>query len=96
VSYKPKPLDTTKIQLNEDLQGLLELLAKNAHDNWASQRIREGWSYGSNRNSHKKEHPCLVPYEQLSEVQKEYDRRAAGETIKALLMLGYHITKKNE
>ena len=66
---------------------------KNAHDNWALQRINEGWTYGSARNDNTKKHPCLVPYEDLPDSEKEYDRKAAMETLKAIVALGYRITK---
>lgn len=93
MSYQPQPMDTSKVVLARELQALTELLAKNAHDNWARQRMSEGWRYGAKRDDAKKEHPCLVPYEQLSESEKEYDRKTAMETIKSIQALGYRIMK---
>lgn len=93
MTYQPKALDTTKIQVEESLKDLIELLARNNHDNWAKQRIDEGWTAGSRRDDEKKEHPCLVPYEDLPETEKNYDRVSAIETIKAILSLGYSIHK---
>lgn len=49
-------------------------MAKNVHEVWAQNRINEGWKYGDKRNDELKQHPCLVPYEELSEVEKDYDR----------------------
>ena len=72
---------------------LLEELAKNVHDQWAKGRIAEGWTYGPERNDALKQTPCLVPYEQLPEIEKEYDRNTALQTIKFLLEKGYKITK---
>ena len=72
---------------------LLEELAKNVHDQWAKGRIGEGWTYGPERNDALKQTPCLVPYEQLPEIEKEYDRNTALQTIKFLLEKGYKITK---
>lgn len=72
---------------------LLEELAKNVHDQWAKGRISEGWTYGPERNDALKQTPCLVPYEQLPEIEKEYDRNTALQTIKFLLEKGYKITK---
>jgi class 3 adenylate cyclase len=89
VDYKPAPIDTFRINLSQEISELRELLAKNAHENWAKLRIEEGWHYGSERNDMRKEHPGLVPYEQLSESEKEYDRQSALETIKTLLAMGY-------
>ena len=91
--YKPQPIDTDNIQLPEDIVALGELIAKNVHEVWSSGRIAEGWTYGPVRNDAKKETPCLVPYEDLPEVEKEYDRRTAFGTLKTLVALGYRIVK---
>lgn len=90
--YEPKPIDTSGILLNEDLIKLTEELARNTHEVWAKERIAQGWKYGPERNDRKKETPCLVPYEELSDSEKEFDRNTATETIKLLLKLGYKIT----
>jgi hypothetical protein len=71
---------------------ITELLAKNTHEVWAQQRLAEGWTYGKERNDERKEHPCLVPYEDLPESEKEYDRNTALETVRFLLYSGYEIT----
>lgn len=92
--YTPKPIDTSKIILPDDLLNLTEKIAENVHDVWAEERIRSGWTYGPNRNDEKKENPCLVPYNELPESEKEYDRNTALETIKMILSLGYEIIKK--
>lgn len=87
--YIPNPLDTSKIQLSDELLRLAELFAENAHDVWAKDRFAEGWQYGPTRDDQKKEHPCLVPYSELPAGEKRYDRGAALETIKTLISLGY-------
>ena len=92
--YVPKPIDTSMINLSENIILLTELLAKNIHDNWALQRIYDGWTYGSVRDDKKKHHPCLIEYSDLPEQEKEYDRKTAVETIKLLISLGYEIRKK--
>ncbi len=93
MSYQPQPIDTSSIQLPAELLELTELLAKNSHDNWASQRIADGWTCGPRRDDALKQHPDLVPYEDLSDAEKEYDRLAAMETIKAIILLGYRISR---
>jgi len=93
MSYKPDPIDTSQVTLNDDIEELTELLAKNTHDNWARQRMLEGWHFGPQRDDARKEHPCLVPYEQLADSEKEYDRKSAMETLKAIIALGYRIVK---
>lgn len=92
-SYVPQPLDTQEIELPSWIMDLVELLAKNAHDVWALERISQGWMYGSNRCDIRKEHPCLVHYNELPEAEKEYDRKLAIYTLKAVLALGYRIGK---
>ncbi|MDO5328985.1 MAG: RyR domain-containing protein [Coriobacteriia bacterium] len=91
MTYKPKPVKTNNIKLPKSLDCLVEKIAQNVHDNWAKARIDEGWTYGPARNDEKKETPCLVPYEELSESEKEYDRKTALETIKLIIKLGYTI-----
>lgn len=92
--YIPKPVDTAGIELPEEILKLTEVIAENVHENWAAARIREGWVYGPVRNDEKKQTPCLVPYEQLPEIEKEYDRNTAFQTLKLLVALGYTIEKK--
>lgn len=91
--YQPKPLDTSAVALPEELVALTEYLAENAHDLWAAQRMADGWQYGPQRDDARKLHPCLVPYSDLPDAEKQYDRSAAMETLKAILLLGYRIER---
>ena len=93
MTYVPRPLDTTQVRLPDFLQQLTEKLAANAHDLWARQRLADGWTLGKERNDQHKKHPCLVPYDQLPESERTYDRQAAMETLKAILALGYRIER---
>lgn len=67
MTYKPRAIDSSNVRLDSRIQALVELLAENNHENWALQRIKEGWSYGIERNDEAKTHPDLVPYEDLPE-----------------------------
>ena len=89
--YKPTPVDTGNVTLPPELIELTEKIAENVHDVWAQGRINDGWTYGPVRDDDKKQTPCLVPYSDLSETEKEYDRKTALETIKLILSLGYEI-----
>lgn len=91
--YTPKPYDTSDIVLNEELLILTERIAENVHDVWAKNRIAEGWTYGEERNDEKRTTPCLVPYSELTEEEKNYDRNTAMETLKFITALGYRIEK---
>jgi ryanodine receptor 2 len=79
--------------LSSDLIELTERLAESTHDHWAAQRMADGWTYGPSRDDVNKKHPCLVPYLELSESEKDYDRTTAVETLKAIVALGYQIVR---
>ena len=92
--YRPKPTDTSDIVLSADLLELTEKIAENVHEVWAEGRIREGWTYGPVRDDAKKETPCLVPYQELPENEKNFDRNTALGTVRLILKLGYRIQKQ--
>ncbi len=92
--YKPNPIDTSGVELPKELFELTEKIAENVHENWAAGRISEGWTYGETRDDINKTTPCLVPYSELSESEKEYDRNTALQTLKLIVALGYKIEKE--
>lgn len=92
--YTPKPINTDDIQLSKDLLGLTEEIAANVHDVWAAGRIAEGWTLGPEKDAVKKTTPLLIPYDELPESEKEYDRNTAMETLKMILKMGYVIEKR--
>lgn len=93
--YIPSPADTSDIKLPDDLMPLIEEMAKNVHEVWARNRISEGWTHGPERDDTARTHPCLIPYEDLPESEKEYDRATSQETLKLILKLGFEILKKD-
>jgi hypothetical protein len=93
VTYHPKPIDTSRVTLSGDLLALTERLAENAHDVWAARRMAEAWTWGPRRDDAAKKHPDLVPYTDLPDAEKQYDRNAAMETLKAIVALGYTIAR---
>lgn len=93
-TYIPAPLSTEDIELSEDLTLLIEEMARNVHEVWSAGRIKDGWTYGETRNDSLKTHPCLIPYEQLPESEREYDRQTATQTLKLIMKLGFEINKK--
>lgn len=93
-TYTPKPVDINNVELPEGLSDLVERMAKNVHEEWAGARIKEGWIYGPERDDKLKTTPCLVPYELLSESEKEYDRRTAMSTLKFILKMGFSINER--
>ena len=91
-TYKPKIVDTSSIELPEQLMLLAEQMAENVHEIWAATRIEQGWIYGPERNDSLKHHPCLVPYSELPEEEKVYDRNTSIETLKFILVKGWKIS----
>lgn len=93
-NYIPQPVDTKGVVLPNDLNALAEEIAKNVHEVWSEGRMKEGWTYGEERDDTKKHHPCLVPYEELTETEKEYDRNTSQETLKLIMKLGFRIVRE--
>ena len=92
-TYTPQPIDTTGVELPEELKMLVEQMSKNVHEVWAETRIQQGWTYGEQRNDELKTHPCLIPYEELPESEKEYDRNTSIGTLKLIMKLGFKISR---
>lgn len=92
-TYIPQPVDTTGVELPEELKILVEEMSKNVHEVWAETRIQQGWTYGEQRNDELKTHPCLVPYEELPDSEKEYDRNTSIGTLKLIMKLGFKISQ---
>ena len=92
-TYIPQPISTEDIELSKDILELSEQIAENVHEVWAASRMSEGWTYGQERNDELKKLPCLIPYDELPETEKDYDRNTAMQTLKLIQKLGYKITK---
>lgn len=80
-------------ELPEELLELVEQMAERVHDVWMEERIHQGWSYGEKRDDVNKKHPCLIPYEELPEEEKIYDRNTSIETLMFVLNKGFKISK---
>ena len=92
--YEPSPIGLDDVELSEDLSELQEAIAENAHEIWAKNRRDQGWSYGPERNDQKKETPDMIPYCNLPESEKLYDREMAMQTLKLVKKLGFEIVKQ--
>lgn len=91
--YTPNPINTSDVLLPNNLNELAEQIAKNVHEVWAETRIAQGWTYGKERDDQLKKHPCLIPYEELPESEKIYDRNTSQQTLKLIMLLGFKIVK---
>lgn len=96
MKYIPNPIDTSDIMLSDEIIKLAQILAKNTHETWARNKMREGFVYGEVTDDVKRTHKCLVPFEQLSETEKAYDLDTALETVKLLIKLGFHVEGSKE
>lgn len=91
--YTPQPVDTSDVRLPAELDELVEKIAKNVHEVWAQSRMEQGWKYGDERSDELRHHPCLIPYEELPEIEKDYDRDTALGTLKLICKFGFKITR---
>ena len=64
-----EPIRRTLAEKND-----LELLAEAEHNGWMVERMLNGWKFDRKRDDNKQLHDCLIPYSQLSEEIKNYDR----------------------
>ena len=94
--YTPAPIDTSNIMLPDNLADLAELLARNVHEVWSQTRMAQGWTYGEERDDQRKRHPCLIPYDELPESEKLFDRNTSQQTLKLIMKLGFRIVKTDD
>ena len=94
--YEPYPIALDDVTLDEDLTELQEAIAENAHEIWAKARTEQGWRYGPARNDQKKETPDMVPYCNLPESEKLYDREMAMQTLKLVKKLGFEVKRRKQ
>lgn len=92
-NYIPQPEDTAGVEIPAELMELAEQMARNVHEVWARSRMAEGWTWGPERDDAARRHPCLVPYDELPESEKEYDRATSQETLRLILKLGFGISR---
>ena len=97
--YCPQPLDVSSVNINPELMELIELIAENAHDVCAVDKMNAGFEYApkdenGNEQPGKYNH-YLRPYEMLEEADKEPDRKMATQTIKLVKRLGFRLVNIN-
>lgn len=94
--YIPKPINVDDVLLSNDVAALTEYIAENAHEEWAKQRLKEGWTFAPKTNKKRKQSFDLVPYCELLDKEKEYDRKMAMNTLKVLYKFGINIEMTKE
>ena len=94
--YIANPIDLESVNLPENIIVLREYIAENVHEDWSLQRFKEGWVYGDKTDEDKKVNKDLVPYCELLESEKQYDRDMAYDTLRLLYKMGYVIEKNKD
>uniref|UniRef100_A0A8C4NNS5 Ryanodine receptor 3 n=1 Tax=Dicentrarchus labrax TaxID=13489 RepID=A0A8C4NNS5_DICLA len=89
--YKPAPLDLSDVKLTAGQEVLVDKLAENAHNVWAKDRIKQGWTYGIQQDLKSRRNPRLVPYALLDERTKKSNRDSLREAIRTMVGYGYNI-----
>ncbi|XP_033931816.1 ryanodine receptor 3 [Pseudochaenichthys georgianus] len=89
--YKPAPQDLSDVKLNAGQEVLVDKLAENAHNVWAKDRIKQGWTYGIQQDLKSRRNPRLVPYALLDERTKKSNRDSLREAIRTMVGYGYDI-----
>ena len=89
MDYHPSHSNTDHRVLSDQL---IELIARDVHEQWAQERRRQGWTWGEHRDDDKMMHPGIIPYDLLSEDEKEVDRVTVRTVISSLLSRGATIT----
>ncbi|NXO78085.1 RYR2 protein, partial [Sitta europaea] len=104
--YKPAPMDLSFIKLTPSQEAMVDKLAENAHNVWARDRIRQGWTYGIQQaicetklsllsipvqDVKNRRNPRLVPYALLDERTKKSNKDSLREAVRTLLGYGYHL-----
>ncbi len=81
IRHTGKGFKPAVLHLSEDE---VETMARVEHIRWCWDKILHGWIYGKVKDERKKTHPAIIPYEDLSESEKEKDRELV-RLIPALL-----------
>ncbi|KAM7298254.1 ryanodine receptor [Ixodes scapularis] len=89
--YVPEPVNTSGIQLSQDLHNIVQRFSEHFHDAWATRKMERGWQYGERWNDDVKTHPRLKPYNLLTDYEKERYRDPIRELLKALLAFGWKL-----
>lgn len=93
VLYNPRPIQPRESNLSKDARAAAELIARNQHEAWVAGKLADNWKYGLYRDDRIRVHNALLPYEHLSEEQKDQDRAGVIQTLSLIRSLGYVILR---
>jgi len=74
----------------------VETLAQLEHDRWMKEKVESGWCYGTVRDDTLKIHPSIVPYDQLSEPEKEKDRDTIKQIPEILSLIDFQVYRREQ
>jgi hypothetical protein len=94
MSDEENPIEASRVQLRSEILELTEVLARHVHETWVRMRLDEGWTLGPRRDDDRREHPCLMPYAELPDTEKEIDRQMTLAILKAMIALGFDISRR--
>lgn len=72
---------------------MFEILSEMEHNRWMAHMYLSGWQFGETRNDKRKIHTDLIPYPDLSEQVKDWDRNAIENIPKLLSLVNLKIVK---
>lgn len=84
----PSEIKITEAQVEE--------LAMREHERWNQNHFRKGWIYAAKHDYDRKHHPLLVPWEKLSETEKEKDRNTIRNLPGLIEKAGLRVRKVEE
>ena len=92
-AFQPHPIDTGDVELPEDLDDLVDLLARNSHEVWAEGKLNQGFQYAPKRNivPGMKLSASLIPFRLLSTDERSKNKINASAGIKTIFALGWVI-----
>ncbi len=73
----------------------IEKLAEMEHGRWNINRLKNGWKYSGKKDFDRKVTPYLVPWSELTDDIKQYDRDAVMNMIKLVSESGFDIYNKD-
>ena len=76
------------------VQEQVEKLARAEHDRWVAERESDGWTWGPEKDVQAKTSPYLVPYNELTEEVKDYDREPMRGLVARLAAAGYALVRR--
>ena len=89
--YNPMPINTSQVQLTNEMNTLIQKFSEQYHDTWAQKKQDANWTYGQERDEDQKKHPRLKPYSMLDNYEKETYRDPIRYALQALMALGWSI-----